>query len=49
MDLRYPIGKFVWPKVVSETDRRHWIQDIVEAPVKLRAAIIGLSENQKGC
>lgn len=45
-DLRYPIGKFVWPESVSEEARLGMIQDISATPARLRAALAGLSESQ---
>lgn len=46
MDLRYPIGKFVWPESVSGGERQDLIGDIAAAPARLRAAVAGLSEDQ---
>jgi len=46
MDLRYPVGKLTWPEQVSERDREEFIQQIEEAPAKLRAAVQGLTEQQ---
>ncbi|HTR39519.1 MAG TPA: putative metal-dependent hydrolase [Bryobacteraceae bacterium] len=45
-DLRYPIGKFQFPEVVSAGDRRRFIDEIAEAPARLRAVVAGLSEAQ---
>jgi uncharacterized damage-inducible protein DinB len=45
-DLRYPIGKFEMKGVVTEAQRSELIQQIAEAPAKLRAAVKGLSEPQ---
>lgn len=45
-DPRYPVGKFASPKKVTGEDRRMYIQQIEEAPAKLRAAVKGLSEKQ---
>ncbi len=45
-DARYPIGNFVWPEKVTEQDRRAYIQQIEEAPGKLRAAVKSLSDEQ---
>ncbi|WP_409291270.1 YfiT family bacillithiol transferase [Peribacillus sp. SCS-37] len=45
-DLKYPIGKFVVPHVFSEEQIKEWIQDIVEAPARLQAAVAGLDEVQ---
>jgi len=46
MDLRYPIGKFMFPKEVTAAQRRQWIDEIAAAPARLRAAIAGLNERQ---
>lgn len=46
VDLRYPIGVFVWPESVSGADRRRWIEDIAQTPVRLRAAVHGLADGQ---
>ncbi len=45
-DPRYPVGKFTWPEKITEQDRRAYIQQIEEAPAKLREAVKGLSEQQ---
>ena len=45
-DLRYPVGKFTWPEKISDQDRKAYIQQIEEAPAKLRAAVKGLTEEQ---
>jgi hypothetical protein len=45
-DPRYPIGKFSGQAPANEAERNKFIQDIEETPVKLRAAIHGLSEEQ---
>lgn len=46
MDLRYPIGSFKLEGTPSEEDVRRAIDDIAEAPTKLRAAVSGLSPHQ---
>ncbi len=46
MDLRYPVGKFAWPEKVADRERRRYIQEIEDAPAKLRAAVKGLTEAQ---
>ncbi len=46
MDPRYPIGPFQWKGGLSEEERRGAIDDIAEAPAKLRAAVQGLSPQQ---
>lgn len=55
-DLSYPIGKFSFPQsspVQQRLDqprlvqqRLEWIRDIAEAPLRLRAAVAGLSGEQ---
>ena len=45
-DPRYPIGKFQPAADLSDEQRRELIQQIVEAPVKLRAAVQGMSDHQ---
>ena len=45
-DLKYPIGKFVPPKSISPEERARLLDQIEEAPAKLRAAVRGLSEQQ---
>jgi len=45
-DLRYPIGKFQFPAVVSDNDRELFIEQIAETPANLSAAIEGLKEEQ---
>ena len=45
-DLRYPIGKFEMPQNATPQDRHRWIEAIENAPVQLRQAVAGLSEEQ---
>jgi uncharacterized damage-inducible protein DinB len=45
-DLRFPIGRFKMEEDVTEEQRRHLIDDIAEAPARLRAAVSGLSPEQ---
>jgi hypothetical protein len=45
-DLRYPVGKFNWPEIVSEWERAKMIEEIAAAPAALRAAIRGLNPAQ---
>jgi uncharacterized damage-inducible protein DinB len=44
--LRYPIGRFSRPETLSAEQRRQAILAIEETPQRLRAAILGLSEEQ---
>lgn len=41
-DLRYPIGPYVPPDAVSAQDRARFIQQIAEAPARLRDAVRGI-------
>jgi hypothetical protein len=45
-DLRYPIGKFERPESLTDSLRRAFIQQIEEAPAKMRAAVAGLIDQQ---
>ncbi|HLH40211.1 MAG TPA: bacillithiol transferase BstA [Bryobacteraceae bacterium] len=45
-DPRYPIGKFSFPREVTASQRRQWIDEIAEAPAKLRAAVGGMNAAQ---
>lgn len=46
MDLSYPIGKFDWSAPVPPEARRPAIEDIAEAPARLREAVRGLDAAQ---
>lgn len=46
LDLRYPIGKYVAPKDITQAQRQQWIADIAQTPGKLREIISLLSEDQ---
>ncbi len=47
MDLRYPIGKFQWPKVALSADEREKHIDVIAgAPAAYREAVRGLTEEQ---
>ena len=45
-DLRYPIGKFHYDRLLTDDQRRAFIDDISQAPSNLRTAVKGLSEAQ---
>lgn len=45
-DLRYPIGKFHYDGPLTEDQKRAFVDDISQAPTKLRAAVKGLTEAQ---
>lgn len=44
--LRYPVGKFEFPQSVSPADMAQFLDQIAEAPAKLRAAVSGLNDGQ---
>jgi uncharacterized damage-inducible protein DinB len=46
MDLRYPIGAFEFPTSVSSEQREKLIDQIAEAPERLRTAVKGLDDEQ---
>ena len=45
-DPRYPIGKFQPKETISAEERQQCIQNISDVPIKLRAAVKGLTEQQ---
>jgi DinB superfamily len=45
-DPRYPIGKFIFSDPPDQAQREKLIDDIEQAPNKLRAAVQGLSDQQ---
>src|SRR5215471_16953952 len=45
-DARYPIGKFQFGNPLTPEERSDLIDDIAQAPSKLRAAIAGLTREQ---
>jgi hypothetical protein len=45
-DLRYPVGKFAFDGGLGQAGRDKAVSDIGEAPGRLRAAILGLSQEQ---
>jgi hypothetical protein len=44
--IKYPIGRFQKPDVVSPTDRESWITTLERFPNELEGAIYGLNEQQ---
>lgn len=46
MDARYPIGKFQMEREVTAAKREQAVEQIAEAPGKLRDALIGLDDEQ---
>jgi len=45
-DPRYPIGKFSYSGPLTDEQRQRCLEDIAEAPRRLRAALDGLSDHQ---
>jgi uncharacterized damage-inducible protein DinB len=45
-DLRFPIGRFNLNEDITEDQRQRLIDEIAEAPAKLRAVVSGLSDEQ---
>src|SRR5580700_6886701 len=45
-DLRYPVGKFRFPKSVSVQDLNSFIDQMAATPARMRAAVAGLSDAQ---
>ena len=45
-NLRYPVGEFKFHGHLSEDQRRLFVDEIAEAPAKLRAAVAGLTPEQ---
>ncbi|HLA64430.1 MAG TPA: bacillithiol transferase BstA [Rhodothermales bacterium] len=43
-DLRYPIGRYVWPTSITPEMRAGWIFDLAAAPAALRDAVDGLDD-----
>ena len=45
-DLRYPIGRFRKVALLTEAEREAAIDSIAATPIRLRAAILGLTPEQ---
>jgi uncharacterized damage-inducible protein DinB len=45
-DLRYPIGKFTYSEAPTDQQRQRFLDDIEQAPARLRSAAEGLSAAQ---
>ncbi|MDQ3254540.1 MAG: putative metal-dependent hydrolase [Acidobacteriota bacterium] len=45
-DLRYPIGRFIFDGQSSDEQRQRFIDEIADAPARLRAAVDGLTPEQ---
>src|ERR1700739_887720 len=45
-DLRYPVGKFHFPDTIGREERGTFVDQIAEAPLRLRSAVTGLSDSQ---
>jgi hypothetical protein len=46
MDLRFPVGQFQRPAQITEEQRRAYIGTIAETPMRLKAALEGLTTAQ---
>lgn len=44
--LRYPIGKFTFPKIFEKSQVEHWINEIETFPPHLHKAVKGLDDEQ---
>jgi len=44
--LKYPIGKYEAPKLISGNQIFEWIDKIEDLPAKLRSAVSGLTDSQ---
>ncbi len=45
-DLRYPVGKFRFPETITREERSKFVEQIAEAPLRLRSAVTGLGDSQ---
>jgi DinB superfamily len=45
-DLRYPAGKFRFPETITGEERSKFVEQIAEAPLRLRSAVTGLGDSQ---
>ena len=45
-NLRYPIGKYQPPAIITDSQIRKWINQLEEFPMRLRAAVMGLTAEQ---
>src|ERR1700722_20904138 len=45
-DPRFPIGKFSYSGALTPEQKQSFVDEIAQAPVKLRAAVKGLSDGQ---
>jgi uncharacterized damage-inducible protein DinB len=45
-EIRYPVGEFRIDPDVTPEKRKMWIEQLAEAPAKLRTTLLGLSEEQ---
>lgn len=46
MDLRFPVGEFKPEAAYEDGERRRFIEEVAEAPARLRAAVEGLTREQ---
>lgn len=45
-DIRFPVGDFAPDPDITPEKRRAWIEQLAQAPARLRVALSGLSEDQ---
>ena len=45
-NLKYPIGKFQAPATITDLQIKKWINQLEEFPMRLRAAAMGLADEQ---
>lgn len=45
-ELKYPIGRYKRPDIISEADIAHWIDELAAAPGQFQEAVKGLSDEQ---
>ncbi len=45
-DIRYPIGRYGWPHVVSPHERSRWMDEVAAAPAAVHAVVAGLTDAQ---
>lgn len=45
-DPRYPVGKFRFPETITREERSNFVEQIAEAPLRLRSAVAGLGDAQ---
>jgi hypothetical protein len=46
IDLRYPVGRYQAPEIISSSQRTVWIEQMAELPAELSKAVAGLEDSQ---